>query len=114
MGQGEYGGNGSVHYYGIHRQDRNHGHSPHSYHEVDECPAKGGSFTVQIFGVGEADFKSPNGIITLVSGTLTVTVPIVHRDDYARQILITWPDCEGKPEGMAASAAKTGGRSAAV
>jgi len=112
MGQGEYGGNGSVHYYGAHRRDRNHGHSPHAYHEVDECPERGGAFTVQIFGVAGADFS--NGAVTLVSGTLTVTVPIVHGDDYTRQILITWPDCDGKPEGVAAAAAKTGGRSPAA
>jgi hypothetical protein len=107
MGQCEYGGNGSVHYYGVHRRDRNHGHQPHSYHEVDECPTpeQGGSFTVQIFGVAEADFTSANGKVTVVSGVLTVVVPIVHGADYTRQILISWPDCDGKSEAIAPKSA---------
>lgn len=91
MGEGEYGGNGSVHYYGLHKKDRNHGHSSHSYHEVDECPEQDGEFTVEVFGVAGADFS--HGNVTLTKGTLTVQVPILHGVDYTRQIRVSWPDC---------------------
>jgi hypothetical protein len=88
MGQGEYGGNGSVHYYGTHKKDRNHGHSDHNYHEVDEVPNAGGYFTVTVLDVA-ANAVTYNSI----TKTLTVTVPIKHDpSNYTRQVLIEWPN----------------------
>lgn len=89
MGSAEYGGNGSIHYYGLHRKDRNHGHgNPHSYHEVDEQPAtgEGGNFIVQVFGVARAAAEYDER-----TGTWTITVPIHQSDEYVEQMRITWP-----------------------
>lgn len=92
MGDSEYGGNGSVHYYGTHKRDRNHGHSPHSYHEVDEYPSSPGfDFTVEILNLvaGRTYTVAANGV-------LTVTTPIVidpaNPTRYTPSIYIKWPD----------------------
>ena len=92
MGYGEYGGNGSVHWYGSHKRDRNNGNgkSTHDYHEVDEYPgqANGGDFTIQVFGLKPGtSFKAD------ANGTLEVKVKIKHHATvYTEQVLITWPD----------------------
>jgi hypothetical protein len=89
MGDGEYGGNGSVHYYAILRRDRNHGNgNPHSYHEVDDQPAvgEGGDFVVQVFGVPRAA-----GDYDQRTGTWTIRAAIRQSDEYTEQIRITWP-----------------------
>jgi hypothetical protein len=91
MGQGEYGGNGSVHYRATFRRDRNNGRgSPHTYTEVDDFPAQadGGDFTITVFGLetGRAYYVDANG-------RLTVEVAIAHHPrNYTRQVLIEWPD----------------------
>lgn len=91
MGQGEYGGNGSVHYYATFRRDRNNGHgNPHLYAEVDEYPsqANGGNFTVTIFGLqpGTQYVVAPNG-------RLVVEVAIAHDEThYTEQVRVEWPD----------------------
>jgi len=88
MGDGEYGGNGSVHWYGTHRKDRNHGKSTHNYHEVDEYPSSGGDFTIQVFDVGPKDYAyDPK------TRTLQATVPIKHNaTTYTPQVRVAWPD----------------------
>lgn len=95
MGQGEYGGNGSVHYYGFHRKDRNHGHgNPQSYHEVDEQPAigQGGDFVVQVFNVKRAAAEYDER-----TGTWTIRAAIRQGEEYTEQIRITWDPDDPRP-----------------
>ena len=91
MGYGEYGGNGSVHWYGSHTRDRNHGHSHHDYHEVDEEPQDGGDFIVQVFNVEQA-----HGVYDAHNRTWTITVPILHGREYTEQARVTWPPDRAK------------------
>ena len=87
MGSGEYGGNGSVHWRGSHTKDRNHGHNPFDYLEVDETPSSGRNFTVTIFDIPETDVQYNAG-----TKTLTAKVRIKHHSkDYTRQVLVQWP-----------------------
>jgi hypothetical protein len=88
MGAGEYGGNGSVHWYATHRKDRNHGKAAHSYHEVDEYPTAGGDFTIEVFDIGPADYRYDP-----VARRLTAQVPIQHHPtNYTEQVRVSWPD----------------------
>jgi hypothetical protein len=90
MGYGEYGGNGSVHWYGSHKRDRNNGNgqAAHDYHEVDDFPASGGNFTIEVFGL-----KAGTSYKVDANGTLQVSVKIKHdATNYTEQVLITWPD----------------------
>jgi hypothetical protein len=90
MGYGEYGGNGSIHYYGMNGRDRNHGNgqNPHNYHEVDNYPSETGNFTITVYGL------DPNRTYrTAGDGTLTIEVAIRHDDRiYTKQVLVEWPD----------------------
>jgi hypothetical protein len=108
MGDGEYGGNGSVHWYGTHKKDRNHGmgQNPHSYHEVDEYPsAPGDDFEVQVLNLTAGDAYTVDA-----SGVLTVHTPIVinpaNPKEYTRSIYITWPDPPSASGGSPAHTAK--------
>src|SRR5436190_13301682 len=86
MGSGEYGGNGSVHFYAMHRKDRNHGHGkPQNYHEVDEEPNSDGYFLVQVFNVLPDDIR-------ILGRTLIARVAIKHDPlNYTPHVLVTWP-----------------------
>src|SRR5262249_3508636 len=101
MGQGEYGGNGSVHYYGTHEKDRNHGKMKHDYHEVDEGPdaAAGGDFTIQVYDLDEVKFAGgSNPRVTYDKGTRTLTVKVAIKHDpatYTEQVRVSWPNCDG-------------------
>jgi len=98
MGQGQYGGNGSVHWKVTNKKDRNHGSSStsHTFMEVDEQPSAGGFFVVQVLDVSLADirFKQTGVDANGPRGTLTLRVAIKHGDDYTRQVRITWPPDE--------------------
>jgi hypothetical protein len=99
MGQGEYGGNGSVHYYATHKKDRNHGGRPHNYHHVDEFPSQPGSnFRVEVLHLEPgARFEVDD------NGVLTVETPIVidpdDPDDYTPSVFITWPNPPDEEKG---------------
>src|SRR5262245_49079052 len=99
MGQGEYGGNGSGHYYGTHEKDRSHGHYKHNYHEADEGPEKDGDITLQLIDPDEvkvAGGSNPRVTYNKATRTLTITVPIKHdAATYTEQVRVTWPDCTG-------------------
>jgi hypothetical protein len=93
MGYGEYGGNGSVHYYGTHKRDRNHGNGhPHSYHEIDEYPSGPGSnFTVEVLNLRPGDTFTVDA-----DGVLRVETPIMidptDPDEYTPSVLVSWPN----------------------
>ena len=93
MGSGEYGGNGSVHYYGAHKKDRNHGNGrPHNYHEVDEYPsAPGSNFTVEVMNLNPGD-----NYVVDADGVLTVETPIfidpADPENYTPSVFVRWPD----------------------
>jgi hypothetical protein len=100
MGQGEYGGNGSVHYYATHKRDRNHGNGrPHNYHEVDEFPSQPGSnFRVEVLNL------QPGATFTVdANGVLRVETPIlIDPDDperYTPSVFITWPNPPDQAQG---------------
>src|SRR5262245_24912474 len=96
MGQGEYGGNGSVHWTNTNRKDRNNGQGdkPRTYHEVDEHPDEDdpGFFVIQVLDVSPDDVFFKQGAAN--RGTLTVRVPIKLGSDYTRQVRVTWPPDE--------------------
>jgi hypothetical protein len=109
MGQGEYGGNGSVHYYGVHKRDRNHGHSPHSYHEVDEYPSSPGSeFTVEVLNLppGKTYTVAANGVLTL---TTPIKIDPQNPNKYTPSIYITWPDPPSVAPGASGSSSAPAG-----
>jgi hypothetical protein len=87
MGQGEYGGNGSVHWKLVHGNGSSivcTGNS--NARGVDKDPATGGDFKVTVEDVGPTSYN-----YNASSRTLTVTVPIKHGATYTRQVRVQWP-----------------------
>ena len=85
MGEGEYGGNGSVHWNVKHGNgsftkctDKNNAHG------VDADPASGGYFTVEIDDVLNFSWDQ-------ATRTLTATTAIKHGAKYTKQVSVKWP-----------------------
>ena len=87
MGQGEYGGNGSVHWKVVHGNGRSIVATGKANAKgVDDNPATGGDFTVTVMGVAPGSYSYNTS-----SGTLTVSVPIQHGPIYTPQVRVRWP-----------------------
>jgi len=91
MGQGEYGGNGSVHWKLVHGNGGSivcNGNS--NARGFDKNPATGGDFKVTVEDVAPTSFN-----YNASSRTLTVSVPIKHGSTYTRQVRVQWPQGVG-------------------
>ena len=87
MGQGEYGGNGSVHWKVVHGNGRSIVASGKANARgVDDNPAAGGDFKVTVDDVAPGSYN-----YNASSRTLTVSVPIKHGATYTRQVRVQWP-----------------------
>jgi hypothetical protein len=94
MGQGEYGGNGSVHWTVIHGNGRSINVAGNGRADgVDDDPRDangpppgGGVFKVTVEDVAQNAIN-----YNAASRTLTVSVPIKHGPNYTRQVTIKWP-----------------------
>jgi|SRR5882672_8517986 len=93
MGFGEYGGNGSVHYYAALKKDRNHGNGhPHNYHEIDEFPSTPGSnFTVRVLGLraGQQFTADADGVVTVET---PISIDPADPNKYTPSVFVLWPD----------------------
>jgi len=101
MGQGEYGGNGSVHWKLV------HGNGDHIVcngkacaRGADKDPATGGDFKVTVEDVAPTSFN-----YNASSRTLTVSVPIKHGATYTRQVRVQWPQGGGPVTAMRSTTA---------
>jgi hypothetical protein len=88
MGDGEYGGNGSIHWKVNHGNGRiiNVTGNVHADGIDDDPKDKGGDFTITVEDVAAGAYN-----YNAASKTLTVTVPIKHGPNYTRQVRIRWP-----------------------
>ena len=85
MGQGEYGGNGSVHWKVVHGNGRSIASTGKANAKgVDNNPTTGGDFTVTVMEVAWYSYDAN-------SGTLTASVPIKHGQNYTPQVRVKWP-----------------------
>jgi hypothetical protein len=85
MGEGEYGGNGSVEWKVRHGNGQSINVTGNAYADGhDNNPAAGGDFKVTIFAPASYKYNAS-------SNTLTASVPIQH-GSYTRQIWIQWPE----------------------
>lgn len=94
MGDGEYGGNGSIHWKVTHGKGRsivatgnaNVAGIDDDPKDKDGPPPGGGQFTVTVEDVAPGAYN-----YNAASRTLTVSVPIKHGPNYTRQVRIRWP-----------------------
>ena len=88
MGEGEYGGNGSVHWKVSHAHGQGVTCNGASAHGVDNQAQANdrGEFRVTVEDVAPDAFN-----YNPASRTLTVSVPIKHGPNYTRQVRIRWP-----------------------
>ena len=102
MGQGEYGGNGSVHWKVINGNGRSIVASGKANAKgIDDDPGSGGDFTVTVMDVAPGSYNYNTS-----SGTLTVSVPIKHGPTYTPQVRVRWPQ-GGSPVSSSARVTST-------
>lgn len=106
MGEGEYGGNGSVHWKVIHGNGRSIVASGNAnVRGIDNDPAAGGDFTVTVEDVAPGSYN-----YNANSRTLTVSVPINHGSTYTRQVKVRWPQGGGSTSAVSSSGPVTATR----